>query len=50
MIGQTVAHYRITALIGKGGMGEVHHAIDTKLRREVAIKILPPRSRRTLGA
>ena len=33
MIGQTVAHYRITALIGKGGMGEVHHAIDTKLRR-----------------
>ena len=50
MIGRPVAHYRITAKLGEGGMGEVHHVIDTKLRREVAIKILPPRSRRTLGA
>ena len=48
MIGRTVARYRITAKLGQGGMGEVHHA--TKLRREVAIKILPPSSRRTLGA
>jgi len=50
MNGRTVAHYRIAAKLSDGGMGELHHATDTKLRREVAIKILPPRSRRTLGA
>jgi serine/threonine protein kinase len=44
MNGRTVAHYRITAKLGDGGMGEVHHATDTKLRREVTIKILPPLS------
>jgi serine/threonine-protein kinase len=42
MIGQTVAHYRITALIGKGEMGEVYRARDTRLDRDVAIKVLPP--------
>lgn len=41
MIGKSLAHYEITAQIGKGGMGEVYRAKDTKLGREVAIKVLP---------
>jgi serine/threonine protein kinase len=41
MIGRTLAHYRINAAIGAGGMGEVYRATDTKLNREIALKILP---------
>ena len=40
-VGDRIAHYDVTALIGEGGMGEVYQATDTKLKRQVALKILP---------
>ena len=40
-VGQTVGSYEITALLGKGGMGEVYRSRDTRLKRDVAIKVLP---------
>ena len=40
-VGDRLAHYDVTALIGEGGIGRVWQDTDTQLNRQVALKILP---------
>ena len=39
-VGSRLGHYQVSALIGEGGMGQVYQASDTKLNRQVALKVL----------
>jgi len=49
LVGQTLGHYDILSAIGAGAMGEVYLARDTRLDRQVALKILPARFTRSSG-
>ena len=40
-VGDRLGHYDVAALFGEGGMGQVYQATDTKLKRQVALKVLP---------